>query len=325
MQKYKKTLVYILAAYSLFSIPAYASNTWHLEEDQNWDLIASDSQKNFFTKIEEAQVLVNKGKAKKAKKQFEAIKEDFPEFLGKELNLFIKAELLLSKMNLSGAARKYDKLLSKYPDSVFKDKSVKRQYEIGMTYLNGRKKVFIGIIKLNAVGEGIGILEKMIDHAGFDSPLGIDASVEIAGNYEKREKFDEAYLKWYEIYSLSKADSVIKRDALFGMAKTKQGVYNKNPEARKPFYDASCLRSAKSYYEMLKTYYPEYANEVGVEQTLNIITEQLAYKELSIGLYYQKVGNIQSANLYYDMVISNWPKSKSAQIAQNKLNENTKS
>jgi outer membrane protein assembly factor BamD (BamD/ComL family) len=118
---------------------------------------------------------------------------------------------------------------------------------------------------------------------------------------------------------------VLRRDALLGMAKAKYSIYNKNPESRKPFYDASCLRSARSYYQMLKSYYPDYAQETGVDETLDVIAEQLAYKELSVGLYYHKMGNIQSANLYFDMVISNWPKSKSAEIAQNKLNKNTES
>ncbi|MBN2589462.1 MAG: outer membrane protein assembly factor BamD [Sedimentisphaerales bacterium] len=325
MLKYKKLFICLFAAYSLINVSAYASNTWFLQEDQNWDLIATDEQKQFVVDLAEVQNIVNKGKTKGAKKQFASIKKKYPELAGKELNLFIKAELLLSQMKLTESARSYDKLLSKYTDSILRNMAIKRQYEIGITYLNGRKKVVLGLFAIKGDNEGIGILEKMIDHAGFDSQIAIDASVKIAKNYEKREKFNEAYLKWYEIYSLGKTDNIIKRDALLGMAQAKHAIYDKNPESRKPFYDASSLRSARSYYEMLKTYYPEYAEQAGIKEILNIISEQMAYKELSIGLYYQKMGNIQSANLYFDMVINNWPKSKSAEIAQNKLNENTKS
>ncbi len=325
MLKNKKILICLLAACSLINVSASASNTWLLNEDQNWDLIATDEQKEFIGELAEVQNLVNDGKTKKAQKQFASIKKKFPDFRGKELNLFIKAELLLSKMKLAEAARKYDKLLSKYPESILKNMSIKREYEIGTAFLNGSKNVVLGFLPLKGESEGIGILEKMTDHAGFDSAIGVDASVKIAKNYEKRKKYNEAYFKWYEIYSLRKTDSVLKRDALYAMAQAKQALYNANPESRKPFYDASCLRSAKSYYEMLKAYYTDFAQEKGVDEILNVITEQLAYKELSVGLYYEKVGNIQSANLYYDMVINNWPKSKSAEIAQNKLNQNTKS
>ena len=325
MLKYKKLFIYLFAAFSLIQTSAFATNTWLLQDDQNWDLVANEAQKKFLTNIVAAQNLANEGKTKKATKEFAAIKKNFPDFADKALNLFVKAELQLSKMKLTDAARSYDKLLTKYKDSILRDLAIKRQYEIGMTFLDGRKKVVLGFIRIKGDTEGISILEKMIDHAGFDSKISIDASVAIAENYEKRKKFDEAYLKWYEIYSLAKSDSIIKRDALLGMAKAKYSVYNKNPESRKPFYDASCLRSARSYYEMLKRYYSDYAEEIGVDETLNAIKEQLAYKELSIGLYYEKMGNIQAANLYFDMVMSNWPESKSAEIAQNKLNSKTKS
>ena len=325
MLKHKKLFLYLFAACSLINVTANASNTWFLDEHQNWDLIVTDEQKEFVDNVTFAQKLVNEGKTKTAKSEFEAIKKNFPDFAGKELNLFIKAELLLSKMKLTESARNYDKLLRKYDEHILSELAIKRMYEIGITFLSGRKKVVLGIFAMKGYSEGIRILEKMIDFAGFDTPFAVNASVEIAKNYEKREKFNEAYLKWYEIYSLGKTNSVVKRDALLGMAKAKLAVYNDNPETRRAFYDASSLHSAKSYYEMLKNNYSEFAKEQGVDEILSVINEQIAYKELSIGLYYQKQGNIQSANLYYDMVIRNWPKSKSAEIAQKKLNENTKS
>jgi outer membrane protein assembly factor BamD (BamD/ComL family) len=52
---------------------------------------------------------------------------------------------------------------------------------------------------------------------------------------------------------------------------------------------------------------------------LNEITEQLAYKEYATGQYYQRTGNIQSANLYYNMVVTNWPESAAAKGAKNML------
>ena len=269
--------------------------------------------------------MVDDGKTKAARKEFKHIKENHSEFSGPDLDLFIKAELLLSQKKLTESARNYDKLLTKYSESLLSNKAVNREYEIGMTFLDGRKKIVLGLIPISGYEEGISILEKMIDHAGIDEQISIDASVAIAKNYEKREKFNEAYLKWWEIYSLVKKDDIINRDALLGMAKAEFSIYNRNPESKKPFYDASCLLTAKTYFEMLKSNYPEYAQEIGVSETLNVISEELAHKELSIGLYYQRTGNKQSANLYFDMVISNWPKSRSAETAQNMLDKNNES
>ena len=311
------------------SICISSENTWRLEDDQNWDVVATDNtQKNdFLKKITEIQDLIDKAsrephgrtsRVKTAKNDFDKLKENFPDFVGADLDLFINAEMLLAKHKFSKAAKNYDKLIKNYTDSILSDLAIKRLFDIGKAYLDGQKQVVLGIFKISGNSEGIRILEKVTDYAGYDSKMGIEASVAIAKNYEKNKKFNEAYLKWWEIYSLGKKD-IIDRDALLGMAKAKYDIYNNNPEAKKPFYDSSCLKSAKSYYLMLKSYYPEYAKQINVDETLNVITEQLAYKELSTGLYYQDKGYQQSANLYFDMVISNWPESKSAEIARNML------
>jgi outer membrane protein assembly factor BamD (BamD/ComL family) len=322
MLKHKKIFINLLILMIFASIAVSQENTWQLNEKQNWDLIANENQKQFLTELSEVQKIVNKGKNKQAAAKFAAIKENYTEFSRKDLDLFIKSELLLAKHKLTKAARSYDKLLKNYPDSLLHEMAIKRENEIGMTFLNGKKRIALGFIPISGTEEGISILEKMTDHAGIDSQIGIDASLAIVKNYEKRKKYNEAYLKWWEIYSTGKKDNILMRDALLGMAKSKQAIYNKNPENKKAFYDASCLRTSKTYYEMLRTNYPEYAKEIGVNEIINTISEQLAYKELSTGIYYQKLGKKQSANLYFDMVINKWQNTKSAEIAQNMLNKN---
>jgi outer membrane protein assembly factor BamD (BamD/ComL family) len=54
---------------------------------------------------------------------------------------------------------------------------------------------------------------------------------------------------------------------------------------------------------------------------LNQINEQLAYKQFSIGRYYQKTGNKQAANFYYRMVIDNWPESTAAKMTNEILKD----
>jgi hypothetical protein len=195
-------------------------------------------------------------------------------------------------------------------------------FDIGKIYLGGQKKVLLGFIKISGYAEGIRILEKVTDYAGIDSQIGTESAIAIAKNYEKRERFNEAYLKWWEISSQWQTGS-IGRDALLGMAKAKHAIYNKNPEQKRSFYDSSCLRSARSYYERFKLLFPDDAEAIDVDGIINEINEQLAYKEFVTGRYYQQTGSRQSANLYYDMVTTNWPNSKGAQKAKEILSQNT--
>lgn len=312
------------ALFAAFSI-AWAS-TWRLQDNGNWEQISGQGQDKFLMAVAEAKKLVNTGQTKAARKAFQALKEDFPEIAGADFDRFIKAELLLSQKKLTKAARNYDKLLTDFPQTNLREAALERQFAIGTAYLGGQKKTILGFLKISGYPEGIKILEKVTDRVGIDSTMGVEAAIAVARNYEKRQKLHEAYLKWWEI-SLEWQTGTIGRDALLGMAQAKHALYNKNPENKRPFYDASCLRSAKSYYERFRLLYPEDAKTLGVDKILDEISEQLAYKEYIIGRYYQKTSNNQAANLYYDMVISDWPESIAAEITKhvfdNNLNSNT--
>jgi outer membrane protein assembly factor BamD (BamD/ComL family) len=106
------------------------------------------------------------------------------------------------------------------------------------------------------------------------------------------------------------------------MARCKLAIYNSHPEHKRVLYDASSLEIAKSSYEKLGLIYPDTAAEVGSYKTIREINEQLAKKQLAIGQYYQKVGNTQAANLYFDMILRDWKDSKAAESARQILAEN---
>jgi TolA-binding protein len=47
----------------------------------------------------------------------------------------------------------------------------------------------------------------------------------------------------------------------------------------------------------------------------------MAHKQFRIGEYYQRTGKRQAANLYFDMIIRDWPKTEAAVLAQEALAE----
>ncbi len=219
------------------------------------------------------------------------------------------------------AIRAYDKLLTEQPDSEYRQAALDRQYTMAIAYLGGRKKKVLRVIKMKGYAEGVRIMEKITDRAGLDNPTGLKAAVAVAEHYEKRKQFNEAYLKWWEI-SLQWQTGKTGADALLGMARCSHAAYNNHPEHKRPFYDASNLNTAKSCYGKFKLLYPKNAEEINVDEILNEIDEQLAYKQFSIGQYYQKTDKRQAANLYFDMVISDWPGTKAAEMAKEMLTMN---
>lgn len=320
MSKYGMRFIVLAVVVALSSPSTGTADTWHLEKGSQWKPLSAEGKDKFLLAAAETKKLVNTGQAKAARKAFDALKKDFPEIAGPDLDAFIKAEMYYCKGQFNRAFRNYEKLLKKHPESELREATLDRQFAIATAYLAGRKRTLLGIFKIKGYAEGIRIMEKITDpdRAGFDTPLGMKAAVATAEAREQRQEFNEAYLKWWEI-SLEWETGLIGKDALLGMARCKRTVYNRHPEHRRPFYDASNLRTARSCYERYKLLYPEDAAEIGVDEILHEIDEQLAFKQLSIGRYYEAIGNEPSANLYYDMVVNDWPGSEAAKTAEEML------
>ncbi|MFH1717607.1 MAG: hypothetical protein ABIF19_09675 [Planctomycetota bacterium] len=311
----------LAVAVVLSASSAVPADTWRLEDGRDWKAVSAGDKDRFLLAAAEIRRLVDSRQTEAAREAFDALKQDFPEMAGPDLDIFIKAEIYYCRGKLAKAVRSYDKLLSEHAKSDFRQAALEREFGIATGFLAGQKKTVLGIIRMRRYGEGIKIMEKITDRVGFDKPMGMEASLAVAKNYEEREKFNEAYLKWWEI-SLHRDRGTVGRDALLAMARCKRAVYNEHPEYKRASYDASCLSTAKSCYERFRLLYPEDAKKLEVDGILKEINEQLADKQLSIGRYYQRVGNRQSANLYFDMVAKDWPGNEAARTAKEMLAAN---
>ncbi len=297
------------------------ADTWRQDAEQTWKEVSAERRASFLLALANADRFVGGGEVEQAETSFDAIRKDFPEIAGPDMDLFVEAEVNYCKGKLAKTIRNYDKLLTEHPRSSFRDAALKRQFAIATSFLAGQKKTVLGLIKLSRYGEGIAIMEKITDRTGFDTVMGTDAALAVARSYEEREKLGEAYLKWWEI-SLHWQKGPVGRDSLLGMARCKLAIYNSHPEQKRELYDASGLEIAKSCYERLGLLYPEDAAEIGTYRIIRDIDEQLANKQLAVGRHYQKVGNTQAANLYYDMIIRDWKNSKAAESAREMLAAN---
>jgi len=282
------------------------AETWHLEKGQDWKAVSDKGSDKYLLAVSEIKQLVNTGRASAAEKAFKQLKKDFPEVAAPELDSFMKGELLFARGKFVKAIRSYDRFLKKYPKSEFYQAALDREFAIGTAFLAGQKKTVLGIFRIKGYDEGEKIMDRISDRAG-DAPIGERAALAVANSYEKRKKFNEAYLKWSEISSRWPTGETGK-NSLLGMARCKHAAY------RGPRYDASSLVSAKSYYENFRERHPEEAKRLDVDAKLVQINEQLAYKQFEIGRYYKRTGSEQAANFYYQMVKDNWPESTAAKM-----------
>lgn len=314
MLEYKMRFVMVFAVTLLLSaLPVVGAETWRLEKGQDWKTVSAEGRDKYLLAVAQIKKLVVTGKAEHARKAFDKLKNDFPEIAGPDLDAFVEAEMLFCKGKFTRAVRAYDKFLKKYPESGLYEAALDREFAIATAFLAGQRITVLGIFRIKGYASGVKIMERISDRAG-DAPIAKRAAVAVAKSYENRKEFDAAYYKWSEI-SDRWPTGPLGREALLSMARCKHADYGG------PKFDASNLVSAKSYYENFKLRYPEDDAIIIVDERLKQINEQLAYKRFSIGRYYQKIGKAQSANLYYQMVLDNWPGSSAAEMAREMMNQ----
>ncbi len=311
MRKYKRLFVTLAAVAGVFALPVFSAETWRLGEEGQWKAVSAEDK--YLLAVTEIKKLVNMGETSAVGQAVDKLKKDFPEIAGPDLDAFMKAEMLFCEGKYTRTVRSYDKFLAEFPKSELYEAAMDRKFAIATAFLGGQKKRVLGVFNLSRYAEGIKVMEKISDQAG-NAPIGIKAAVAVAQSYEKRGKFTEAYHKWSEISSRWPAGQIAK-ESLLSMARCKHAAY------RGPKFDVSNLVSAKSYYENFELRYPEDAKEIDVDKILKQINEQAAYKEFSIGEYYQKTANKQSAAFYYQMVVDNWPGSTAAWMAKEAMKE----
>lgn len=310
MNRYGKRIVVGAAVITLLSaLPVMSEETWRLERGEQWKAVSAEDK--YVLAVAEIKRMVNMGETKAVGKAIKQLKKDFPEVVGPDLDAFLAGEVRFCEGKLSKADRAYEKVLSEYPQSELYEAVLDRQFAIGTAYLGGRKRRVLGIFTMRRYAEGERIMEKISERRG-DSPISRRAALAVVESYEKREKFVDAFDKWSAISSRWPTGQIGK-DALLGMARCKHAAY------RGPKYDSTHLLSAKSYYERFKLRYPREAQEMDIDGRLKQIDEQLAYKQFGVGEYYHKAGNKQAGNLYYQMVVDNWPESTAAKMAKERM------
>ncbi len=290
-----------------------AADTWRLDQSGTITELGTDSQSQYLLDVADVKQLVTTGKVEHAQKGFANIKKKYPQTAGDDFDAFVRAEMLFARRKFEPASKQYDVFMNAHPQSPFYESALQRQYAIGRAFLNGQKKTVLGIFRIRDYEAGQEIMEKVADRAG-NAPIAQRAMLEISSSLEQRGEFEQAYLNWAEINTRWPTGD-IGRDSLLGMASTMHDAY------RGPYFDASMLASAQSYYQQFAGKYPGEANSLAVADRLIEINRQMAEKEYQVAKFYDKTYKFRAAKTYYNNVIEKWPDNKLAKSAQKALDK----
>lgn len=289
------------------------AETWRLGKNQDWQKLTDTEDSALLASVAEAKQFVSTGKTVQAKKAFDKLKTDYPEFAGDDFDAYVKGELLYSQRKYAEASRAYDSFLDRYPKSPFFQPAMERQQQIATAFLYGQKRTALKVIKLSAYEEGTEISNKIADRGG-DSPAAKRALETLALSREKRGVYEEAYQAWSNAANRWPTGEMGQK-SLIGMARSLELAYNG------PKFDGKILTSSKSYYSEYIKRYPESAQKLNLAEKVKELDEELVQKELLIADYYARTGSTAAAGFYYQQIIADWPEMAATETAREKLPE----
>jgi len=292
-------------------VAAGSAETYRLSDEKGWQNVADDPESKYLLAVSKIKQQLLTGTDADVVDALESLKNDFPEMAGTEIDAYLAAEKLYADAKWYKAATAYKKFLGAWPDSVLQPAAMERLYSIATAYLQGQKRVFIKILKLPAFDTGVELMNDVADRAG-SSPMGLRALTTLAESQEKKKLFLDAFNTWQQIADQWPTGKT-RQTATLRMAQALHASYDGVQ------YDDSSIEKARAYFQDYNNQYPEDAARLGVPETINLITEQLAYKQYETGFYYERTGKPDVASQYYQKVLKEWPKSKAATMAQARM------
>ncbi len=209
------------------------------------------------------------------------------------------------------AFRAYQALLDDFPGQGNLGEILRRQYEVGEAYLEGRKRWFLFLRIRSGLKRAEEIFRTVVENATF-SPIAPRAQYGLARSLELRGQSLEAILE-YEQILVDYPGSEVIAPALFGLGT----CYYR--EAHRADYDQREVEQALRYLRRFVHSFPEDPNRPRAEEMIGELWDRRAKKAYDIARYYDRKGSPTGARIYYREVVERYPESKYAESARKKL------
>ncbi len=199
-------------------------------------------------------------------------------------------------------------IIQDFPDSPYFLKAVELEYQIGLAYINGKKRRFLGMRIENARPTGEELLVRTQERVP-GSELAEEAAMALADHYYKRRELKLA-ADMYSIFRQNFPESPRVQRAML------REIESNIARFKGPRYDGSGLLDAKLLIEQYQNQFPADAIRSGITEGLDAwIDESAAQQVLDTARWYLKVKDEASARFVLARLIRRHPATDAADEA----------
>ncbi len=304
------TLLLIAAAATLPSIATAQSSQFELDETGDWAQTQAPEPGSDAAIMAQATRLLAEGKPGEASEML----GDWLERNKRTRNTYIAQAYYLHGLARFRNDREYkaifdlEAVIRDFPESEFFLRAVELEYQIGLAYINGKKRRFLGMRIENARPTGEELLIRTQERVP-GSQLAEEAAMSLADHYYSRRELKLA-ADMYSIFRENFPDSPRVQRAML------REIESNIARFKGPRYDGSGLLDAKLLIEEYQRQFPADAIRSGITDGLNAwIDESAAQQVLDTARWYIKVDDEPSARFTLARLIRRHPATDAADEA----------
>ena len=255
--------------------------------------------------------------------KYEEAAQAWPDSALEEDALFKIAECHYFADRYPSATDAYAKLISAYTNTRHLDLVDARRFEVAWYWLQLHEADPKRFIQPNVTDrtrprfDTFGNAIKLFDQIRIDDPTGKladDATMAAANAYFEKGKYrraDELYTDLREVFPSS--EHQFQAHLL--------GLKCKLLEYQGPDYDKLPLEEAENLVLAIQRLFPQenMAHREYIERAHGEVRAQMAERDLHMARYYERRGEVVGASHYYGLVLNNYPSTKLAQVARQRL------
>lgn len=293
---------------------AYAQWTWTPEVGR-WINPRRQPRETAALQFQYAQQLLADGETEKAIDEYKKVLRYFPDSTYCDLAQYSIGRALDAQGDYEDAVEAYQKVIDEYPNTKLFDNVLEKQRSIADRFFQlgvERQEKFI-LIRGSNFEKAIDTYRKIIDNQPFTESAA-EAQYRIGLSYFKMELYDEAgaeFQKLIDYYPTS--DWTV--EAAFGTASCRYC------QALPHEYDQTAVEEAISKFRYFLRSFPDSSRADEAREKIRELQEIAAEHEFQVAMYYHQKMRYESARLYFDSIVREYPETKWAKKASEKLGE----
>lgn len=260
-----------------------------------------------------AEELLANGDTEKAINEYKKVLRYFPESNYCDLSQYSIGRALEAQGSYEEAVEEYQKVIDDYPNTELFGHVLDKQRKIADHFfeLGVQREERFTLFRGSNFDKAIETYRKVIDNQPF-TELSAEAQYRIGLCYTKLELYDEASVEYQKVIDFYPA-SRWTMEAAYGCAECK--FFQSLPCE----YDKTAAEEAIEKFRYFLRAYPESARAEEARAKLEQLQETAAEHEYQIGMFYHHNMKYDSARLYFDSVVREYPETQCAGKARETL------